>query len=208
MLEVDSTFVPITPTTINAAGTQLTLPTGTDMTMFAAGEIYYLNSSQGATFGTLTSKNAANRRLNFAAGDAFGLNLADPNHNIKIISVNGTLPTSLQRMKIIHYYIDDNKLLVRRVFGIRGAGFRDSVIAEHVLNVQFKYSLETTDVNGNIVQPTDTLSNKAQRLGARQVEVTVTVETPHALANGTSQISMTTGTSVRNMQFRQANQPD
>jgi prepilin-type N-terminal cleavage/methylation domain-containing protein len=207
MLEVDSTFIPITPTTIDAAGTQLTLPSGTAMSMFTAGEIYYLNSSLGATFATLTSKNNSTRTLNFATGDAYGLNLAPPNNNIQFISSSGTLSTSLQRMKLIHYYINENKLLVRRIFGIRGAGFRDSTIAEHVLNVQFKYSLETTDANGNIVQPTDTLTTKSQRLGVRQVEVTVTVETPHTLPNGTNQLSMTTGTSVRNMQFRQATQP-
>jgi hypothetical protein len=43
----------------------------------------------------------------------------------------------------------------------------------------------------------------------RQVEVTVTVETPHVLQNGQRppNLSMTTSTSVRNMQFRQALQP-
>ena len=97
---------------------------------------------------------------------------------------------------------------MRRVFGVQGATFRDSIIAEHVLNVQFKYSLETTDAAGNVLQPTANLANKAQRLGVRQVEVTISVETPHALQNNvTSKLFMTTSTSVRNMQFRRALQP-
>jgi hypothetical protein len=74
--------------------------------------------------------------------------------------------------------------------------------------VQLNYSLETTDSNGNVVQPTGMLTTKAQRIGVRSVEVTVTVETPHVLQNNSrSTLSMTTSTSVRNMQFRQAAQP-
>jgi Tfp pilus assembly protein PilW len=208
MLEVDSTFISLTPTTINSAGTLVTFPSGTDMSLFTVGEIYYFNSSLGSTFATVTAITAGTRQLSFATGgaDTYGLNLAT-NNNLKAISSSGTLPTSMQRMQLIHYYVNSNKLLMRRVFGVKGGGFQDSIVAEHVLNVQFKYSLETTDSSGNITPPTDTLTTKAQRLGVRQVEVTVTVETPHPLQNGSSQISMTTGTSVRNMQFRQAQQP-
>jgi hypothetical protein len=208
MIQVDPSFIAITPTTINSAGTLVTLPTGTNMALFTAGEIYYFTSSLGSTFATITSIDAGNRQLSFAVGglDVYGLNLSGTSNNIKVISNSGALSTSLQRMLIIHYYINANNLLIRRVLGGRGAGVRDSIISEHVLNVQFKYSL-TADASGNIVQPTDVLSNKTQRLGVRQVEVTVTVETPHAMANGISQLSMTTGTSIRNMQFREATQP-
>jgi hypothetical protein len=209
ILQIDSSFVPITPTAINAAGTLVTLPTGTTMTAFTEGEIYFLSSSLGATFATVTAKDATARTLTFAVGtsDKFGLNLANAANNIKVISSSGTLPTSLQRMQIIHYYVDNNKLLIRRVYGVKGAGFRDSIISEHLLNVQFNYSLETTDAAGNVVQPTATLTSKAERLGVRQVEVTITVETPHNIMGTATQLSMTTGTSVRNMQFRQAQQP-
>jgi hypothetical protein len=111
-------------------------------------------------------------------------------------------------MKIIHYYVNSSGFLIRRVLGVKGAGFRDSIIAEHVLNVQFNYSLDMQDANGNVVQPTASLTTQAQRLGVRSVEVTVSVETPHLLQNNSrSQISMTTSTSVRNMQFRKAQQP-
>jgi prepilin-type N-terminal cleavage/methylation domain-containing protein len=209
ILQVNSEFIAITPTAIDSTGTVVTLPSGTDMTLFTTGEIYYLSSSAGATFATVTGINAGTHQLTFANGgpDVYGLNLTGWENNIKVISSSGALATSLQRMMIIHYYVNSDKLLMRRVFGVKGAGFRDSVIAEHVLGVQFNYSLETTDEFGNIVQPTATLTTRAQRLGVRQVEVTVTVETPHLLSNSITRLSMTTGTSVRNMQFRQANQP-
>ena len=95
---------------------------------------------------------------------------------------------------------------MRRVFGVPGAGFRESMIAEHVLDVQFNYSLITTDALGNVTpSATAALTTSAQQLAVRQVDVRVTVETPHAIQNGARQpLTMTTSTSVRNMQFRQA----
>ena len=179
-------------------------------TKFHAGEIYFFSSTVGGTFATVTGVDTGNRQLAFAVGGAdtdYGLNRATDN-NLQAVSNSGALAVSLQRMQIIHYYVNSNSLLMRRVLGVQGATFRDSIIAEHVLNVQFKYSLETTDASGNVLQPTTMLDTKAKRLGARQVEVTITVETPHALQNNvTSKLSMTTSTSVRNMQFRRAVQP-
>jgi hypothetical protein len=135
--------------------------------------------------------------------------------NLKAISTSGTLPTSMTRMRMIHYYLNASNYLMRRVYGAKClpspatcAGFSENVVAEHVVNVQFKYALDMTDSAGNVVQPTNALTTKSERLGIRSVEVTVTVETPHALQSGSkSQLSMTTSTSVRNMQFRRAQQP-
>jgi prepilin-type N-terminal cleavage/methylation domain-containing protein len=217
ILEVDSTFtaIPIGSGSIDSTGTVVTLPSGTTMTnVFTAGEIYYFSSSQGGTFATLTGVNTGSRQLTFST-DTYGLNLSGSANLIKSISNSGVLATSLQRMKMIHYYVNSSGYLMRRVFGAKCApspavcsGFRESTIAEHVVNVQFVYSLEKTDSAGNVVQPKATLSSKEERLGVRQVEVTVTVETPHALQNGQkSTLAGTTSTSVRNMQFRQARQP-
>ncbi|MCU1266719.1 MAG: Prepilin-type N-terminal cleavage/methylation protein [Acidobacteria bacterium] len=214
ILEIDPQFIPIAPSTIDSTGTLITLPSGTDMTQFTVKEIYYISSSLGGTFATITAVNSATRQLTLANGDLYGLNLSGAANLIKLISTNGTLPTSLQRIRLIHYYVNANKYLMRRVFGAKCspattcAGYQESIIAEHVLNVQFNYSLDMTDGAGNVVQPTATLATKSDRINVRQVEVTVTVETPHALQSGSrSQLSMSTSTSVRNMQFRQATNP-
>jgi hypothetical protein len=215
ILEIDPdpvTNPQIFPAAITAAGDIMTLPAATtaaDMGRFTVGEIYFLTSQRGGTFAGLTAVNVAGRQLTFAVGDRCGFNSAGANNRVKDISANGTLPTMLQRMKIIHYFVDANRLLTRRVFGERGVAFRDTIIAEHVLGVQFVYSLGL-DAGGNPVQPTDLLTTPEQQVNISQVQVTVSVETPHVmLQTGVRPppISMTTSTSLRNMQFRQALQP-
>lgn len=213
ILEIDPDLVsnpPIFPSAINTAGDTITLPATTttaQMNTFTAGEIYFMTSMRGGTFGTLTSVDVANKKLFFANGDFCGFNNNGANNRFKDISSNGTLPTTLQRMRIIQYFVDSNKLLRRRVFGERGTPYRDSIIAEHVLAVQFVYSLGL-DSNGLPVQPTDLITTPVQQVNISQVQVTVTVETPHALQKNIQPLlSTTTSTSLRNMQFRQALQP-
>jgi Tfp pilus assembly protein PilW len=196
----------LAPGAINPAGSVITIPAGDPMTAFTTGELYFLTSSAGGAFCTITSINAVARTLSFVASDAYGLNQPGAVGNIWATSGGVTLATSLQRMRIIQYYVTSTGLLMRRVFGVPGVGFRESMIAEHVLDVQFNYSLITTDAFGNVTpSATTAITTSAQQLAVRQVEVRVTVETPHAILNGARQsLTMTTSTSVRNMQFRQA----
>ena len=198
--------ISLAATAINPAGSVITIPAGDPMTTFTQGDIYFLTSSAGAAFCTNTSIDAAGRKLYFVASDAYGLNQPGTPGNIIAVSANGTLATSFQRMKIIQYYLTSTGLLMRRVFGVPGSGLRESMIAEHVLDVQFVYELATTDAAGNVTpSATTALTTSAQQLAVRQVEVRITVETPHAIQNGSrQQLTMTTSTSVRNMQFRQA----
>ena len=207
IMEIDSNFgAPVTPAAINSAGTAVTILPA-DVARFATGEVYFISSSAGSTFGQITNitgVGTATPALLFATGDSLGLN-----GRISVISANGTLPASIVRMKIIHYFVDANGLLTRRVFGVRNAAYTDSTIAEHVVSVQFVYSLDMRDSNGNVVQPVTALTTSQQELAVRQVEVTVTVETTHALHHGQRErLSMNTSTSVRNMQFKQALQPN
>jgi prepilin-type N-terminal cleavage/methylation domain-containing protein len=196
----------LVPTAINPAGSVITIPAGDPMTTFTVGEVYFLTSSAGGAFCTITNINSGARQLSFVASDPYGLNQPGAIGNIWAMSGGRTLATSLQRMRIIQYYVTSTGLLMRRVFGVQGSGFRESMIAEHVIDVQFNYSLITTDASGNVTPSTTTaLTTSAQQLAVRQVEVRVTVETPHVIQNGLRQpLTMTTSTSVRNMQFRQA----
>lgn len=203
------TFTPITlaANAINPA-TGLAAVSPADIDRFAVGEIYFITSAAGAIFVSVTDRQGvgtANPFLVFGAGDALGLNSAE---QLNFITAAATLPTSVSRMKIIHYYVNDNGLLMRRVFGVRNAGFNESVIAEHAVSLQFRYFLNLHDAAGNMAQPEAQLTTSEQQVETRQVEVTLTMETPHTLQNGQrQQITMTTSTSVRNMQFRRSLQP-
>jgi hypothetical protein len=180
----------------------------TDIDRFREGEIYFITSAVGGIFATITNRQGVGTptpSLVFATGDPYGLNSSG---QLGAITAGATLPTSICRMKVIHYYINSDGLLMRRVFGVRNVGFNESVIAEHAVSLQFRYFLNIRDAGGNVVQPTAQLATAQEQLETRQVEVTLTVETPHSLQNGMpQQISMTTSTSVRNMQFRQSLQP-
>jgi prepilin-type N-terminal cleavage/methylation domain-containing protein len=208
MLQIDPTFTPIalSAPAINATGDRITIAAA-DVGRFTVGEIYFLSSAAGATFGTITSITAT-PQLVFANGDACGLNVSGNGGRIYTVSAGGTLPTSLMRVKIVHYYVTSGGLLMRRVLGVRGGGFSDSLIAEHVISLQFRYFLSLRDGSGNVVQPVEQLTDSTAQLALNQVEVTVSVETPHAIQNGSQQqLTMTTATSVRNMQFKGALQP-
>jgi type II secretory pathway pseudopilin PulG len=209
-IDPSPTNIAYSPTTIDSIGSLITLPSGTDMTKFTNGEIWFLTSSKGGTFAAITNVDATNKRLTFANGDTCGLNVTGSSGRIRDIAFNSSgalIATSLLRMRIIHYFVDSTGLLTRREFGVIGRPYRDSIIAEHVVGVQFIYSLGI-DSGGNPVQPTSVLSTPAQQVAISQVEVNVTVETPHALQSGNMQnITATTSTSLRNMQFRQALQP-
>jgi len=213
ILEIDPAFlfnslstIGLAPAAISPSGNSITIPAGDPMTAFTVGEFYFLTSSAGAAFCTITSINVSSRKLYFVASDPYGLNQPGAIGNIWATSGGSALATSLQRMRIIQYYVTSTGLLMRRVFGVPGIAFRESMIAEHVVDVQFTYSLITTDAFGNVTPSSTTaLTTSAQQLAVRQVEVRVTVETPHVIQNGLRQsLTMTTSTSVRNMQFRQA----
>jgi prepilin-type N-terminal cleavage/methylation domain-containing protein len=212
ILQMDRNFVPITLAAgaINPVDGSVAVDPA-DIGQFAVGEIYFVSSSEGSMFATVTDRVAvgtANPLLVFAGGDSLGLNSVGAGSQLDAITASASLPASLCRMKIIHYYVNSNGLLMRRVFGARNAGFVESVIAEHVVSLQFRYFINMRDANGNVIQPRGQLTTSQQQVETRQVEVMVTVETPHTLQNGQrQQITMTTSTSVRNMQFRRTQQP-
>lgn len=219
MLVADRNFTSIAlPANATAANGLSIAVAPADLNKFTAGEIYFITSEVGATFGTITGfgGTAARPTLIFAAGDTYGMNVPVNGGPISNVSVKGTVPTSLSRMQIVHYFVNSDGLLIRRNFGIVGAGFRDSVIAEHVTNLQFRYVLSLEDDNGFVQQPVRRLSTPEEQISVRQVEVTLATETVHYVNTQTvngmprgsrQEITMTTSTSVRNLQFREALQP-
>ncbi|HEX8181659.1 MAG TPA: hypothetical protein VF525_19110, partial [Pyrinomonadaceae bacterium] len=209
IMEADPNFTPIAlpANAWTPSGANLSVSPA-DIGRFNIGDIYFITSAAGATFGAVTNVNNGDDVI-FANSDTLGINAPGDGGPINVVTNAGTMPSSMTRMLMIHYFVDSNGLLIRRVFGSPGAGgFRDSVIAEHVVDLQFRFGLNLFNGNGTIMQPVAQLANATQQVAVRQVEVTLTVETTHPVLNGTRpRVTMTSTTSVRNMQFRQSLQP-
>jgi Tfp pilus assembly protein PilW len=228
MLTQDTSFnqgnaVSLSAGNITVSGPNTNIMVGSaNIGLFQVGEIYAI-SSQNLAFGVITSINNITNTLVMANGDVYGINQTGASAPISTVStvLSGvsTQAASIKRMQIIHYYVTSNNLLIRRVFGVRGAAFVDSVIAEHVVNLQFRYLLNKTDPNGFVYQPVRQV-DPADRQSVREVEATIAVETVRAVnvvtnsnsistgcgasANGKQTICSTTATTVRNLQFRKA----
>ena len=198
---------------ITVAGSATNMAVGaTNIGLFQPGEIYAVTTQLGLAFGVITSVNTTTNTLVMSNGDVYGLNQTSstsPIYSVAGLALGPSSAASIVRMQIIHYYVNANNLLIRRVFGIRGAGFVDSVITEHVTNLQFRYLLNKTDPNGFVPQPVRQVA-AADQLTVREVETTIAVETVRAVnvvtnsSNGKQSISTTTATTVRNLQFRKA----
>jgi hypothetical protein len=182
----------------------------TDIGKFQAGEMYALLAQNSAAFFVISSVNSSTNTLTVTNGDVYSINQTGSGTPINVVSSNGAAPSTIVRIQIIHFFVNANNLLVRRVFGVKGTTFVDSVIAEHVTNLQFRYLVNLTDANGFVPQPVRQLSTSQQQLAVREVETTIAVETLRAVnavtANNTGKqvISSVTATTVRNLQFRQA----
>jgi type II secretory pathway pseudopilin PulG len=173
---------------------------------FRAGEIYFITNGVAGTFGTITSLDAGNNRIYWANGDANGLNRTGSSGTMNSVSGAG-MPMTLSRVQIIHYFVDADERLVRRVFGVRQNGFIDNVVAEHLETLQFRYVLKPADAAVILEQPAEQIGLADAAL-VRMIEPTVWVKTAYPLQNGlTEQVEGTTQVAVRNIQFVEAPVP-
>ena len=221
MLTQDNDFVPVSllpgKITVVGATTNLLVP-ATSIGKFQNGEIYAIISQNSAAFGTVTGVNTTTNTVAMANGDGFGLNETGTSPPAPMTSVAGissgssTQNVSIIRLQIIQYYVTSTGMLMRRVFGVKGGGFTETPIAEHVTNLQFRYMTNMSDANGFVQQPIRVINTTVQQSSVREVETTIEVETVKAVntvtnanangsANGKQTISITTATTVRNLQF-------
>jgi hypothetical protein len=195
--------------TVNGSNTNI-LVTATELARFRQGEMYAIVSGNSAAFGIITNINSSSNLLVMNNNDGFGINQTGTGTPIDVVSAAGANPTSIMRISIVHYFVDANNLMIRREFGVQGSTFIDSVVAEHVTNLQFRYLVNLPDANGFVQQPKRQLANSQEQQAVREVETTVAVETVRAVNkvtannNGKQTVSTTTATTLRNLQFRQA----
>lgn len=203
ILIADGSFTPLTVTagTITLSGTVVPVP---DPSKFKVNEIYFIYSSNGATFATVRAVDPSAKTLSFAAGDTFGLNTTGAG-GISSLTNNGALACTLMRVQIIHYFVDASDRLIRRVYGIGdGDSFADSMVAEHITGLNFSYGLKR-DTNKNLRAPVTKLSNLDEQDSVRRVEVSVTAEATHDVVKGIRPtVTMTASSSIRNLDGRRA----
>lgn len=213
--------------TVTGSNTNL-LVGATNIGKFQSGEVYAIVSQNSAAFGVVTNVNTSTNTVVMGNADSLGLNqtgIGTPINNVSlVVSGVSTQNVTVLRFSIIHYFVDANNLLIRRVFGVKGASFVDSVVAEHITSLNFRYLLNLTDANGFVQQPKTVLTTSQEQIGVRQVETSIGVETVRtvnavtnanassngvcgASPNGKQIICSTTSTTVRNLQFRQALSP-
>lgn len=209
LLQIDASFTPLSlaSAAVSANGETVNVASS-DVSKFTVGEIYYLSNGASAAFGTVTS--ITGTQVKFSAGDTYGLN--QPNAAagfFSFVNAFGTVPTTLARLRIIHYFVTDRGLLLRRALGVRGRGQADSVIAEHIINFNLRYFLDLTNADGTLQQPVTDLTTAQQQSAVRQVEVSLTAETARPLQHSGQRATFTATQqiSVRNLKFRDAQQP-
>ena len=214
---------------ITVSGSNTLINVGsTNIGLFQTNEIYAIVSQNSLAFGVVTAVNAATFVVTLNNNDSgFGLNQTSATAPVSVVSavISGasTLNVSIMRLQIIQYFVDQNGLLIRRIYGVRGASFLDSVVAEHITNLQFRYLTNLPDANGFVKQPSRVLASSTEQAALREVETSIGVETARAVnavtnsnspsnacgssPNGHQSICSTTATTVRNLQFRQALSP-
>ena len=206
-LREDRTFtaIPLTPSQVNVTNAYLTVPVSRTGD-FSAGEIYFISNGVSGTFGTVTSVNTGSNQVYWAAGDALGLNRTGTTGSLGSIQRAG-LGMNLFRVQLIQYFVDADGKLIRRVFGVKGQPFIDSVIAEHLVSLQFRYILKPTSDTVILEQPVEQFPFD-EAASVRRIEPYVEVETAYALSDGQKhKVDGITQLGVRNIQFLEAPVP-
>ncbi len=174
---------------------------------FAAGEIYFISNGVAGAFGTVTSVDTGANAIYWANGDAYNINRLGPSGQLGSVSNLGTYPMTLWRVKIVNYFVDEQNKLVRRVFGVKGRGFIDSVVAEHLKNLQFRYTLEPASTSIIFNQPKEQI-DLSEAIWVRMIEPNIVVETAYPLQDGRKHtVDSTMQAGVRNIQFSKATVP-
>lgn len=170
---------------------------------FTVGEIYFLSNGVAATFGVITNINSGTNTIFWRNGDALGINRIG--NTGALFSVQSPqYAMSLSRVNIIQYFVDAEGKLIRRAFGVKGKSFLDSVIAEHLVELQFRYILKPPGDGTIFEQPKD-IFDLDEATSVRMIEPKIRAKTAYPLMDGEFHyVEGTTQLSVRNIQFLEA----
>lgn len=205
ILTRDPSFSPINlaAADVNVNNGQMAVPAAR-IGDFKSGEIYFISNGVAGIFGTVTNVNSGSNKITWGNNDTYDLNRTGSTGPLASVTNNGAYPTILQRVQIIQYFVDSQNRLVRRVFGVKNSGYIDSVVAEHLEALRFRYILRPDDTDTILSQPATQLAIDEAAI-VRTIELSLVVKTAYPLQDGEYQeVEGTTQIGVRNIQFTEA----
>lgn len=204
LLSMDKSFmnVPLAFADVNPTNGSIKIP-ASRISDFSVGEIYFLSNGVSATFGVVTNVNSGINTIFWQNGDALGINRIG--NTGALFSVQSPqYAMNLSRVNIIQYFVDIEGKLIRRAFGVKGSAFIDSVIAEHLVELQFRYILKPLG-DGTIFEQPKEFFDIDEATSVRMIEPKIIVKTAYPLVDGEYHyVEGTTQLAVRNIQFLEA----
>lgn len=204
LLSMDKSFtsVPLTYLEVNPLTGAIKIP-APRISEFSVGEVYFLSNGVSATFGVITSINSGTSTIVWGNSDSLGINRTG-NMGALFSVQSPRYAMSLARVNIIQYFIDSEGKLIRRAFGVKGKAFIDSVVAEHLVDLQLRYILKPS-ADGIIFEQPKDLFDLDEAASVRMIEPKIIVETAYPLIDGQKhRVEGTTQLNVRNIQFSEA----
>ncbi len=155
-------------------------------------DIYLVTGNTGSTLGLATALSGSNK-VQFANGDVLGFNQTGSSGPLRGI----TTPASLQRVKMVTFFVTADGILVRREYAnvppaVPAVGFVDEPLVYGVEDFQIEFIMD----DGTVSQ------NPANLEAVRQVRYTLNIRTVEVDAQGQPQrVTMSSTFSTRNLGY-------
>jgi type II secretory pathway pseudopilin PulG len=201
-----------TPLTINAAtttagGIDEIIPLSGSNTSCRANDLYLVTGNSGATIGVATALSGTNK-VQFSNGDILGFNQTGAAGPLRAI----TLPATLQRVRMVTYFVATDGTLTRREFvnapvAAPAVAFADEPLVYGVEDFQIKYIMDNGAVTDNPSAGPDGIAGNADDTQAnlaavRQVRITISVRSTTLRSDGQPyKETMTSTFSTRNLGY-------
>lgn len=200
------------PLNINAAtttggGIDEIVPISGSNSACRVNDIYLITGNSGSTLGVATALSGTNK-VQFSNGDVLGFNQTGTSGPLRGI----VTPASLQRVKMVTYFVTADGTLTRREFANAPAAvpvvaYVDEPLVYGVENFQIVYIMDNGSLSNNPAAgpngvPGDADDTQSELAAVRQIRYTVNVRSTEKNAAGNYYtVSMTSTFSTRNLGY-------
>lgn len=200
------------PLNINAAtttsgGIDEIIPISGSNAVCRVNDIYLITGNTGSTLGVSTALSGSNK-VQFSNGDVLGFNLTGSTGPLRSI----TVPASMQRIKMVTYFVTPDGTLTRRDYANRApvipaVAHVDEPLIFGVENFQIQYVMDDGSLSDNPSAGVDGIPGNADDVQAnlaavRQVRFTIYVRSTELMPDGQPfRETMTSTFSTRNLGY-------